>query len=114
MSLKSVIFSSSLPIVNYPNRISEFGADALAGFRGTEDDQFTEEYQRRVYGEQVEAIAQIPIIRGTSPWILYDFRSPRRLNPYQNHYNLKGLVSKDKKQGKLAFDVMQDFYGKIC
>jgi len=47
-----------------------------------------------------------------SPWILVDFRSPRRhLTGIQNDYNRKGLISPEgiKKQ---AFSVMQNYYEK--
>ena len=53
---------------------------------------------------------KIPFLRGTTPWILMDFRSPRRVLPeVQDFYNRKGLVS-DRGQKKKAFYVMQDFY----
>ena len=36
----------------------------------------------------------IPNLRGTSPWILFDFRSPFRFHPHQGgEWNRKGLVS---------------------
>jgi beta-glucuronidase len=53
---------------------------------------------------------KIPFLRGTTPWILMDFRSPRRVLPVvQDFYNRKGLVS-DRGQKKNAFYVMQEFY----
>jgi beta-glucuronidase len=55
-------------------------------------------------------LKRIPNLRGTSPWVLMDFRSPRRTLPdIQDFFNRKGLVSVrgDKKK---AFYVMQEFY----
>ena len=55
-------------------------------------------------------IDKIEGLAGTSPWILKDFRSPRRvLNGIQDYYNRKGLVS-DGGEKKLAFYVLRDWY----
>jgi beta-glucuronidase len=91
--------------------ITEFGADAKAGHRGTVDEKGTEDCQLDIYQKQVAVLGKIPYVKGTSPWILYDFRCPRRLHPItQNYYNTKGLLSEDKSYKKPAFYVMQDFY----
>ena len=37
-----------------------------------------------------------------TPWILYDFRCPRRTSSIQKYYNRKGLCSADKKNKKTA------------
>jgi beta-glucuronidase len=47
-----------------------------------------------------------------TPWILYDFRCPRRLNRYQEGFNRKGLIDADRVTRKAAFYVLRDFYGK--
>lgn len=50
-------------------------------------------------------------LSGLSPWILKDFRSPRRVLPdVQDYYNRKGLVSSEG-QRKKAFYVMKRYYG---
>lgn len=96
-----------------PVVITEFGAGALSGERGTKDDLFTEDYQLKVYQKQTEVLGKIEYIKGLSPWILFDFRCPRRTNKYQQGYNRKGLLSADKKHKKLAFFEMQRFYSEI-
>lgn len=96
-----------------PVFISEFGADARAGHRGTVNDQFTEDMAADIYQKQVTVLRNVPYICGMSPWILYDFRCPRRLHYLQGYYNLKGLCSSDKKYKKLPFYVLQDFYSQI-
>jgi beta-glucuronidase len=93
-----------------PIVICEFGGDARKGQRGTEADLFTEDHQKRLYEKQVETIKACPYIAGTSPWILYDFRCPRRLNRYQEGFNRKGLIDADRKTKKPAFYVMREFY----
>jgi len=93
-----------------PMIVSEFGADAKAGFHGAETERWTEEYQTNVFRHQMGMLNRIPQLRGISPWILMDFRSPRRLLPgVQDGYNLKGLISSqgDKKQ---AFFFLQKTY----
>ena len=43
--------------------------------------RWTEEYQENVYEHQVKMLKRIPFLRGACPWILMDFRSPRRPLP---------------------------------
>ena len=93
-----------------PVIISEFGADARAMQRGTIDDKGTEDCQAYIYQQQIDILRRISYIKGMTPWILYDFRSPRRLSFLQGHYNLKGLCSADKKYKKLAFYILQKYY----
>ena len=95
---------------NKPMIISEFGADAKAGLHGAETERWTEEYQANVFRHQMGMLNRIPQLRGISPWILVDFRSPRRLLPgVQDGYNLKGLIS-DQGEKKQAFFVLQKAY----
>jgi beta-glucuronidase len=97
-------------IYTKPLIMSEFGADALYGLHGDPLTRWTEEYQENVYRHQAGMLNRIPFLRGTSPWVLMDFRSPRRTLPdIQDFFNRKGLVSVrgDKKK---AFYVMREFY----
>ncbi len=61
-----------------PLIVSEFGADALAGKHADVDVRFGEEYQAKLYTGQIEMLRKIPELAGISPWVLYDFRSPRK------------------------------------
>ncbi|HEY3372705.1 MAG TPA: glycoside hydrolase family 2 TIM barrel-domain containing protein [Prolixibacteraceae bacterium] len=93
-----------------PVMISEFGGDALQGNHGSKDARWTEEFQENLFKETLQMLDKIPQLRGITPWILADFRSPRRLLPdIQDGWNRKGLISEtgDKKK---AFYVLQDFY----
>jgi beta-glucuronidase len=95
-----------------PFVFSEFGADARQGLRGDEETVWTEDFQRAFYERQVRMIDRFDFVRGTAPWILMDFRSPRRLLPrIQDYYNRKGLIS-ERGQKKDAFFVMQEYYKK--
>jgi beta-glucuronidase len=95
---------------NKPLVVSEFGADAKAGLHGDELTRFTEEYQAGVYRHQLAMLQAIPTLRGMSPWILVDFRSPRRPLPgVQDGWNRKGLVANDGTR-KQAFSILRAAY----
>jgi beta-glucuronidase len=90
--------------------MSELGADAKAGLHGGENDRWTEEYQANVFRHQLGMLNRIGQLRGMSPWILMDFRSPRRPLPgIQDEFNRKGLIS-DQGEKKAAFFVLQKAY----
>jgi beta-glucuronidase len=96
-----------------PLVVSEFGGDAVFGLHGDGLTRFSEEYQENLYEHQVAMLKRIPFLRGTTPWILMDFRSPRRpLANIQDFYNRKGLIS-DRGQKKKAFFIMQRFYKEM-
>ncbi|MFH7018440.1 glycoside hydrolase family 2 protein [Flavobacterium sp. FlaQc-47] len=97
---------------NKPVIVSEFGGDAKQGFHGEKNERWTEEYQEYLYIQNLKMIEKIPHLSGLSPWILVDFRSPKRLLPgIQDGYNRKGLISNDGNKKK-AFYIMQDWYAK--
>lgn len=98
---------------NKPFFVSEFGGGALYGHRGDSLERWTEDYQAYLYREQLKMLQQIPSLRGMTPWILVDFRSPRRNLPIiQDGWNRKGLLSNTgfKKQ---AFDILKAYYDEI-
>ena len=94
-----------------PLIFSEFGADARAGFHDPANKQkFSEEFQADYYRATLAMADKLPTLRGISPWILKDFRSPRRQNPdFQQGWNRKGLIS-ETGQRKQAFDVLATYY----
>ena len=93
-----------------PVVISEFGADALQGKHGDRLTRFSEEYQEDLYRQTLAMLEKIPQWRGTTPWILADFRSPRRPLPnIQDGWNRKGLIGENGVKKK-AFFVLQDYY----
>jgi beta-glucuronidase len=93
-----------------PVMISEFGADALQGMHGDKLTRFSEEYQEDLYRQTLAMLSKIPAWRGATPWILCDFRSPRRNLPnVQDGWNRKGLISENGTKKK-AFYVLKNFY----
>lgn len=95
---------------NRPLILSEFGADALAGYHDAGVKKFSEEYQAAYYRNTLAMADRIATLAGMSPWVLKDFRSPRREHPLlQNGWNRKGLLSETGAR-KQAFDVLADYY----
>ena len=93
-----------------PLIMSEFGGGAKAGLHGEAATRWTEEFQANIYEHQLAMLNQIAQLRGMSPWLLMDFRSPLRLLPeIQDDYNRKGLISEDGHKKK-AFFVLQKAY----
>lgn len=101
-------FSEEKPVI-----ISEFGGGAVYGLRGSKTERFTEDYQEDLYIRSVNMLKRIPGLAGVTPWILKDFRSPRRLLPgIQDDFNRKGVIS-DQGEKKKAFFVMKKWYDEL-
>ncbi len=93
-----------------PVFISEFGADAKQGMHADAQTRFSEEYQAELYRRTLPMLDQIPGFSGCTPWILFDFRSPRRVLPgIQDGWNIKGVIGHNGEK-KRAFDVLKNFY----
>jgi beta-glucuronidase len=93
-----------------PIIMSEFGAEAKQGNHGATNQRWTEEQQTYVLQHQFVMLNKIPQLRGVTPWILMDFRSPGRNIPkLQDGYNRKGLISEDGKK-KQSFELIQNIY----
>jgi beta-glucuronidase len=101
-------FAYEKPVV-----ISEFGAGALAGYYGDKGQIWTENYQAHLYEKTLQMVRNMPEVRGISPWILADFRSPKRNLPViQDGWNRKGVVANNGHR-KMAFHVLREFYEEI-
>ncbi|TPG38024.1 beta-glucuronidase [Sphingomonas koreensis] len=96
-----------------PLVFSELGAAATAGVHDpARTHKFSEEFQADYYKYTLAMVTKIPLLAGLSPWVLKDFRSPRRQHPiYQQGWNRKGLESPTGIR-KQAFDVLADFYAQ--
>lgn len=95
-----------------PVIMSEFGGGALQGYHGNASQRWTEEYQAAVYEHNLAMLDNIEFLRGTAPWILKDFRSPRRPLPgIQDYWNRKGVLSETGEK-KAAWYLLRDYYVK--
>ena len=57
-------------------------------------------------------IRKVPQVRGVTPWVLMDFRSPGRNIPgLQDGFNRKGLLSETGEK-KLAFGILAAAYAE--
>ena len=95
-----------------PLIFSEFGGEALYGQSGdsTVTSSWSEEYQEKLFRDNLEMFNNVENLAGISPWILFDFRSPYRFHPTnQEGWNRKGLIS-DQGFRKKAWYVMKEFY----
>jgi beta-glucuronidase len=97
-----------------PVLISELGADALAGLHDPALSLASEELQAAIYRAQFQMLSRAPYVCGTSPWLLYDFRSERRQSSIQRGFNRKGLIAEDKQTRKLAFAELARIYGRLA
>ncbi|HEY9510059.1 MAG TPA: glycoside hydrolase family 2 TIM barrel-domain containing protein [Verrucomicrobiae bacterium] len=95
-----------------PVFVSEFGGDARQVLHGDKNQRWTEEFQEELYRQTLPMLDKIDGLVGFSPWILVDFRSPRRVLPgIQDGFNRKGLISSEGVKKK-AFSVLQKYYRK--
>lgn len=96
-----------------PIIVSEFGGGALYGKHGDKSERWTEEYQADMYEANIRMLKRMEGLAGSTPWILMDFRSPKRpLTGIQDNFNRKGVVSNFGKK-KQAFFVMKKWYDEI-
>jgi beta-glucuronidase len=94
-----------------PLIMSEFGADALAGHHGDRRERWTEEHQAWIYEETLRCIDRDGFA-GVCPWLLKDFRSPRRWHGrFQAMWNRKGVIT-DTGVRKQAFETLRGYYAR--
>ena len=95
-----------------PLMFSEFGAGAPYGFRADPDVRWSEDYQAKYYAKTLEMAEAAPNFVGVSPWLLKDFRSPRRWHgKFQDYWNRKGVISETGER-KEAFSVLADWFAE--
>ncbi|MEL6739938.1 MAG: glycoside hydrolase family 2 TIM barrel-domain containing protein [Planctomycetota bacterium] len=93
-----------------PFLVSEFGAGIKQGYHATPTTRWSEQFGERIYRETLDWLGTVDSLDGLSPWILKDFRSPRRpLYGVQDWYNRKGLISDDGER-KVVFEVLRERY----
>lgn len=96
-----------------PLVMSELGGGAKYGYHADTLTIWSEEFQANLYKHQINMLKRIPFLQGMTPWILMDFRSPRRALPgIQDFFNRKGLIS-NKGEKKKAFYVLRNFYESL-
>jgi beta-glucuronidase len=93
-----------------PFVFSEFGADAPRTFRAAKEVRWSADYQRWLYEQNLALFDTMPGLDGLSPWILKDFRVPRRWHGrFQDYWNRKGLLDEEGER-KPAFETLRGWY----
>ncbi|MFR9641877.1 MAG: glycoside hydrolase family 2 TIM barrel-domain containing protein [Rikenellaceae bacterium] len=96
-----------------PVIVSEFGSECVYGNHEGDTsnlNSWSEDYMSQNYRDNIASFNNFPNLRGTAPWILFDFRSPRRPHAqFQRGWNRKGLISPEGGR-KEAWHVMREFY----
>ena len=91
-----------------PVAVWEFGADAVAGEHAAHDQMFTEEYQARLIGTQLDVIEGHPAACAAHVWNLCDFHTA------QHHRrvvaNRKGVFTRDRRP-KMAAHALRGRWG---
>jgi beta-glucuronidase len=97
---------------NKPFLFSEFGADAPLEYSAKPDVRWSIEYQDALFSANIDLMEKMPDIDGLSPWVLKDFRAPRRWHGrFQKNWNRKGLIDPEGR-AKPAYKTLQKWYKK--
>ncbi|WP_026294652.1 glycoside hydrolase family 2 protein [Salinimonas chungwhensis] len=101
-------------VYDKPLLISETGAGAKQGFHADKQTRWSEEFQAAYYRGQIAMMEEMPEgFSGITPWVLFDFRSPKRNHPgIQEGWNRKGLISNEGEK-KQAFQILKNYYDRI-
>ncbi len=97
---------------NKPLIFSEFGGEAVFGNNNNPEraSSWSEDYLANIYKRQFNMFKSISYLRGVTPWLLVDFRSPGRAHPlYQKGWNRKGLLS-DRGEKKKAWYIVAGYF----
>ena len=95
-----------------PILFTEFGADALPGYRSAERALWSEDYQAHFLERSLALMMESPGVCGAFPFLYQDYPDPSKYtNSYWNGLNLKGIVSYDRTP-KLAFETLREMYTK--
>jgi len=97
---------------NKPLIFSEFGGEAVFGNNKAPKraSSWSEDYLLDIYKRQFNMFKNIAFLRGVTPWLLVDFRSPGRAHPiYQKGWNRKGLLS-ERGEKKKAWYLVAEYF----
>ena len=81
---------------NKPVMVTEFGADAYAGFHSDQPEMFTEEYQKELIKAYLDVADSKDFVTGMLVWNFADFKTSQNLIRFGG-YNLKGVFTRDRR-----------------
>jgi beta-glucuronidase len=93
-----------------PVLLSEFGADAMAGFHTLSPQMFSEEFQVELLREYCETLDELDFIIGEHVWNLADFMTKQGINRVIG--NRKGVFTRDRQPKMAAHYLRERWTGK--
>ncbi|MBQ2507321.1 MAG: hypothetical protein II530_02425, partial [Bacteroidaceae bacterium] len=93
-----------------PILLTEFGADAIAGSHGTEDEIFTEEYQKKMINMYLDVANSKEYIFGMHIWNFADFRTAQAIMRVDG-MNLKGVFTQNRRPKMAAHLLRERWFG---
>lgn len=93
-----------------PLMMTEFGADAIAGWHAEPPEMFSEEYQARMLSRYIEVMSSKPFVVGQHVWNLCDFKTAQAVHRVGG-MNLKGVFTRDRRP-KLAAHRLRELWSE--
>ncbi|MCY0879610.1 MAG: beta-glucuronidase [Firmicutes bacterium] len=90
-----------------PILVTEFGADAIAGFHQDPPVAFTEEYQRDLLAIYLQVLDRLPFVIGQHVWAFADFATKQGIMRVVG--NRKGVFTRQR-QPKLAAHLLREWW----
>lgn len=94
-----------------PILVTEFGADAVAGFHGLPEEMWTEEYQATLIAETIGVFRTKAWLNGEHVWTFSDFRTGQ--NDRRAYGNRKGVFTRERLP-KMAAHKLREIWGAIA
>ncbi len=91
-----------------PLIMTEFGADALAGWHAQPPEMFSEEFQAEMITDYLEVLRRKPFVVGEHIWNLCDFKTGQAVRRVGG-MNLKGVFTRDRRP-KLAAHRLRELW----
>ncbi len=93
-----------------PALMSEFGADALPGYRDPDRKLWSEDYQAALLEATFRTLQDLPALAGAFLFLYHDYPDPSKcVQAYWDGMNYKGIVSYDRTR-KVAFETLKRIY----
>ena len=89
---------------NKPIMLTEFGADAIAGFHAHPPEMFSEEYQDELINRYIDVLRSKPYVVGEHVWNMCDFKTSQGITRASG-LNHKGVFTRDRRPKMAAFSL---------
>lgn len=93
-----------------PVMVTEFGADAYPGIHASDDDMYTEEFQKDFIKGYLDVADSKDFMAGMHIWNFADFKTSQNLMRFGG-YNFKGVFTRDRKP-KMAAHYLRSRWNK--